>query len=313
MLICISILSIAASKNNSNFVIQKILDPENIPSYRNKINVYDDDFIVRNLNNPNITKFDAHNLVLFNKIDTSKFNCSDINWQAIFNASDVVFYALIMHKDVSKLIRIGLYMSSANPLYDLRFLFKKLITKFLSKKNISRKLKPIGHLFAYLAYHSYDLVFDLSFYSSFKDLNEIEDLKLVVSKFVDLKIDYDCPWRIIQLYNENMFANPHINSTEYTTAESHVLIQEKAITVNKYTPINTKTVETQDLIQDVDLPALDYSTEESEGDIKKDKATDSTKLETKKIKDVLHSKSTLPKNNEKNEYYLKKFFENNTL
>ncbi|WUR04818.1 putative SP-containing protein [Vairimorpha necatrix] len=326
MLIFASILSIESSLNNSNHVLKRVLDPGNIHSYINEMNVYDDyDDILRLPDYHNDTKRVEHNIVSLNNTYNNFVSCpksypfiqkklhySQINWQAIHEATDVVFSGLVSNFSVRTLIRMVAYMSNVNPFIDLRSFFEKFITKFLMKKRTSRKLRPIGHLCEYLAYHSYDLVFDLSFYSSFKDKKEIEGLELVVSKFVDLEMDFNCPWHIIQLYNESMYANPHINSTENNTAKLSVSIQDNVNNSKNDAPIYIETEETQDLFRALIPPTKDYLTDESRSKIKRNvDSLDNVKSETTKNKDVIHNDSAESNHNGNNEHYLKEIFGNN--
>ncbi|WUR04441.1 uncharacterized protein VNE69_08193 [Vairimorpha necatrix] len=130
-----------------------------------------------------------------------------IIWEIIFKASNVVFDALMSHKDIIEIIYITNNMNRHKHSHDFRYYFKIFVTKFLINQPTKIRLHPIGHLFELLAYHSYDLIFDLSFYSSFEDKNHIKKIKKLVYDFIDVRIKKSCPWHITQLYNDLMNSN----------------------------------------------------------------------------------------------------------
>ncbi|WUR03694.1 uncharacterized protein VNE69_06018 [Vairimorpha necatrix] len=166
-----------------------ISSPTYFPKHNAKSKFFYENFV------EDITLNPLHdNLKTFSNIENrNMFNCTrrfkfkpkkinnQINWSALFTASEIVFEALMANIDVDNIIHIVENMSSRNQLY------------------------PIFYLFEFLAYHSYDLIYDLSMYSSFDDLDEIENLKKIVSVYIDLKINKKCPWHIIQLYEESLY------------------------------------------------------------------------------------------------------------
>ncbi|WUR04244.1 uncharacterized protein VNE69_08002 [Vairimorpha necatrix] len=134
-----------------------------------------------------------------------------INWENILKSLDVVFDALTSHKDIIKIINLTKNMKKHVYVQNLRYYFKIFVIKFLTNQPAKIKLRPIGHLFEFLAYHSYDLIFDLSFYSSFEDANEIKKIKKLVYRFIDVRMKEFCPWHVIQLYSELMYSDKRKN------------------------------------------------------------------------------------------------------
>ncbi|WUR03160.1 uncharacterized protein VNE69_03369 [Vairimorpha necatrix] len=177
-----------------------------------------------------------------------------INWPSFFIASDIVFEALMANKDVDNIIHIVENMSDRNHFYNLRLIFKKFVKNFLYKQITKKKLTPIAHLFEFLAYHSYDLVYDLSNYSSYDSLDEIENLKDIVSDYIDLRIDYSCPWRIIQLYNETL----------YKINENNVEILDDDLSADKPASVSQENTYKDDDFDDTNLKDIYFLNEDSQ-------------------------------------------------
>ncbi|WUR03161.1 uncharacterized protein VNE69_03370 [Vairimorpha necatrix] len=215
MLIFFSILQIFTSSNISHNIMRRSIEPTSTPLFKNKVN-YVLDNIDTSLKIIHVDNFmAATNKTTFkNTLNCTKnFNFKPkninniINFQTIFIASDIVFEALMSNRDLYNIIRKLEKRSIQKGLYDLRLIFRKFIKNFILKQKSSKRLKPIGQLLELLAYHSYDLVFDLSFYPSFDNLEEMGRLKNFVNDHIDLQISSSCPWHIIQLYSKNLYIN----------------------------------------------------------------------------------------------------------
>ncbi|WUR04831.1 uncharacterized protein VNE69_11003 [Vairimorpha necatrix] len=135
-----------------------------------------------------------------------------IKWETILKASDVVFDAIMSQKDIIEIVSITTKMNKNQHVHDLSYYFKIFVTNFLTNQQTKVRLNPIGHLIEVLAYHSYDLIFDLSFYSTFEDYKEIKKIKKLVYGFIEVRIKESCPWHVTQLFSEEMYSTVKIKN-----------------------------------------------------------------------------------------------------
>ncbi|WUR03686.1 uncharacterized protein VNE69_06010 [Vairimorpha necatrix] len=240
MLFVIMIFSVNTSRMDFHQLYKRSLEATNMPFNNSELMYIKDNFDQNYMTTPFNATYNSESVNYFKSFYNNDFereirNCpehfefkpkkilyNEINWKKITKASDLVFDALMSHEDVINIISI---IEDTNELInDLRYYFKVFTTKFLLKQPTKRRLRQIGHLFEILAYHSYDLIFDLSFFTSFTNPKEIEKLKNLVYGYIDIRINSSCDWYITQLYSEQMYSNDKKNkTTEYQNEDEQYL------------------------------------------------------------------------------------------